>query len=350
MAVIFHIGPPKTGTTLVQRALLSTMPNTLSPSSGSGDDRSLRRDVSRAIKRNGAFYWDTASGRALMARLIARVEAAQASGVQKNLVISHEQLASPYLAHKVGANPAKRARRHVGPEMQFVLHLRRMTAHLGSVAEVRVMYGVRAQSSWLCSMYSQVAFRRDHPGQADLVAWIDRFLDDRTVGGFYFLDYALWFGQLAAVVGRENVFPLVIERADSAAYWVQIGRALDFPIDAGEYAHHAAENQYNRRSSVDGGEWRLRYPRGYSPDSPRRFVSSRLGLRVSALLASGRRESSRSIYSDRVGNVPEGGQSQPVVDVIRLEADLARRVRALYSASNRRMSRILGFDLEAAGY
>lgn len=308
--VVLHLGFHKTGTTLLQRAILDHLPNALpnpeDPRSAPDAWWPLRSTAEAFRTRDPATYWDGPEGRRLGEALAA--VARGLAGTDRRVILSNESLCSPDVFRRdVGGVP-------VGPgELRTIGHLRGLLRATGwDAVDVRVLLTVRHQAPYLAALFAQWS-DREPGGQRAFERGVARWLGRPAGSASDLLDLDRLVPGLRGVVGTEAVTVLPLEAIAEPRYASDLADVLG--IAASEVrAAHAAAGIVHRRT-LDASTWALRRDwRGRLP-GPVARVRQRL-----------RRPS------------------------IRLTPELEARIRARYDDGNRRLDASVPFDLGALGY
>jgi hypothetical protein len=85
--------------------------------------------------------------------------------------------------------------------------------------EIEVLVTLWAQSTWLPSMYAELARQMVLPSQQDFERRVSEFLVDPTSTGVSYCDWASWIVQLRSAVGSEHVNCLLLEDMSTPEYW-----------------------------------------------------------------------------------------------------------------------------------
>ncbi len=207
--IIFHIGYPKTATTLLQRGMFRQIPALGCDSSVPSAER-LEFEIRKMVNQESMEMWSSPRGQSI-------VESILALGGNTNPILysSEHWLRGPMQSYPEGARP-------VLPELYTHLasdHICGLSKYgWGNRGRVRVMVTLRNQTSWLGSKYAQNSDRRSNAGQEDFENFIRCVIDDESSAGRHFLDYDRLYEDLCSIVGRENVLFLMCEEIGQPSF------------------------------------------------------------------------------------------------------------------------------------
>jgi|GEM_PF-6769948 len=207
--LILHVGFPKTGTTTLQRWLAKNCAGRYLGKAAPCLDLpdfdlfpALRAAVTRpriwATQRWAAA--EVAPVAEAIATAIAAVESPIVSDEDLVRVIQRRGRGFPFLQDEE-------------PPLVGLL-----TA-LAQEFEIEVLVTLRAQSTWLPSMYAELARQMVLPSQQDFERRVSEFLVDPTPTGVSYCDWASWIVQLRSAVGSEHVNCLLLEDMSTPEYW-----------------------------------------------------------------------------------------------------------------------------------
>lgn len=207
--LILHVGFPKTGTTTLQRWLAKNCAGRYLGKAAPGLDLpdfdlfpALRAAVTRpriwATQRWAAA--EVAPVAEAIATAIAAVESPIVSDEDLVRVIQRRGRGFPFLQDEE-------------PPLVGLLTV------LAQEFEIEVLVTLRAQSTWLPSMYAELARQMVLPSQQDFERRLTDFLSDPTPTGVSYCDWASWIFQLRSAVGPEHVNCLLLEDMSTREYW-----------------------------------------------------------------------------------------------------------------------------------
>lgn len=211
--LVLHIGLPKSGSTTIQERLLALLPGNLGEPRTDEWSRILRRDLVALLKqpRSGR---DLEAGAIDWIRTLDRV-VPRADAVQDRLVFSEEMLTRPSFYFRTPSTP--RYVDNIHPVVTVIGAIRRCS--IDRFSRVRVLICLRRQDQFLASYYAQSSNRLPFAGQADFERRVIRLLQDDSLQGRRYLDWASLVQQLWSVVGRENVQVVFLENMATDEYW-----------------------------------------------------------------------------------------------------------------------------------
>ena len=274
-----HVGPSKTATTFLQRDVLGRVESAecLPVPEIEVQGRSLRFGDLFSLSPE---FWRGLEEDPLAGSV-------QHSG--RDVVISDERIfgglvaPQPWIPGSVpgrGLSPSPRLHTHSRADPYYVCaHLRelRRAAEGWGYGRVRVLLTLRRQDTKLASSYAQLSNRVRRAGQQNFETWVRHLLHDaigHNKGGGVNLDYSLWWRELRAAVGTENVFFLPFERLreNRAAFLRQWLGFLGVPeadsiVDAlsgsggtGKNVRSRSEDTWALRTPIKKGRFLLRWP------------------------------------------------------------------------------------------
>lgn len=202
-SLTFHIGMPKTATTVLQKHVFPAFPGYVGKGYGLvGQESFSEYDFSVQVRRRslGSPDW-----RGDLADWIERLHG---SGI-RDVFFSDENLCA-WTDGQLRASwpmmdawtPGTRCRPH--PVTEFLQEVREL---VGKFTEVRTILTVRNQSDLMGSLYAQIQPQIRNPSQVDFEAKVEALLDE---GDPYF-DFGTLADELDAVLGPSNCLVLLFE-------------------------------------------------------------------------------------------------------------------------------------------
>jgi hypothetical protein len=207
--LILHVGFPKTGTTTLQRWLAKNCAGRYLGKTVAGldlPDFNLFPALRAAVTRPTIWAterWSTAEIAPVAEALAAAIEAVGSPIVSDEDLVRLIQRRGSGFPFLDSAEPP-------------------IVGLLGALAqnfEIDVVVTLRAQASWLASMYAELARQMANPEQQDFEQKLKEFLIDPTPTGVSYCDWASWVVQLRNVVGSEHVNCLLLEDMSTPEYW-----------------------------------------------------------------------------------------------------------------------------------
>ena len=274
-----HVGPSKTATTFLQRDVLGRIESAecLPIPEISVQGRSLRF--------GDLFSLSPELWRGLDNNPIADV----VQNSERDVVISDERISGglvapqPWIPGSIpghGLPPSPRLHTHSRADLHYVSsHFRelRRAAEAWGYERVRVLLTPRRQDTKLASSYAQLSNRVRGAGQQNFEKWVRHLLHDvigHHKGGGVKLDYSLWWRELNATIGAENVLflPFELLRENRAAFLRQWLGFLEVPerdaiVDAlaetkepKQNVRSHSEDTWSLRTPIKKGRYLFRWP------------------------------------------------------------------------------------------
>lgn len=268
-----------------------------------------------AFRLHGPDFWSTSDGKALIDDTWKIV-----SKYNGRFVHSHEGLSLPYFF-----NPPKQPR-FIGvnsDQFPFTVHLKSFCASSLGKGKVTVIMTLRNQAEFLASLYAQQANTIMGSGQQNFSDSVNSLLSDRSTKGSGFLEYDKLFDSLCDAVGSENVHFLFLEELNTDEYWIALRRVTGY--DRGNFSIRDISTERENVRSLAGGTWKLRQA---AEDGRKEILS---------------RPSSHSSTSCLCKELLEDKQGSCCT--ICLTSELIEKIQERFSASNQRLSKLLGRSL-----
>lgn len=263
-----HVGPSKTATTFLQRDVLGRIESAECLPVPEIEVQGQRLRFGDLFSLSPEFW------RGLEANPIA--DSVQHLG--RDVVISDERICGglvapqPWIPGSIpghGLPPSPRLHTHSRADPYYVSsHLRelRRAATAWGYERIRVLLTTRRQDTKLASSYAQLSNRVRGAGQQNFETWVRHLLHDvigHNKGGGVKLNYSLWWRELGAAVGTENVFflPFELLREDRASFLRQWLGFLEVPeADSIVEALAGSEGTEQNVRSRSADTWALRTP------------------------------------------------------------------------------------------
>lgn len=255
--LILHIGLPKTGTTTIQKSVLSNFDNQLNPFDPDPFKHKVKKQMGVMFRKKSPEDWRSEFGRNTVKDLLQLMEK-----YEKPLLYSHEGLSYPYFYV-----PPKQPLFKGIEENEFpvVEHLKEMLKEHPQIGPIRVIVTLRNQTEWLASLYAQHSRYIKNASQSDFETRTNLLLDDHSPKGRGFLFYDSLLKGLSEVVGEKEVFPFFLEEFNTPNFWCNFSKALKIEEHEDSIASMVGKKKNVRR--VADKHWQLRPYEGYMKSS-----------------------------------------------------------------------------------
>lgn len=342
MDLVFHIGLPKTASTLKQKKIFTQHPsyneNFISPVSD--DLKSSFRDLVMDNKKKKSHYREWAN----------RVyELHKKQNNSSSCIVHSDEGVCEYRygnsAEKLAKHPFKidfwgNYRSYTTTEPPILPFLNQFSTEAWPYGDVRVILTVRNQASWLASYYAQISNKILNASQKDFEKQVNRIIDSNDI----YMDWSLWIEQLQKIVGQKNLCVLLLEDIKTDSYWDDLLSFIDLDRKNVSLDFLGNGEKVNKRKK-DSYSWKIRssksitkylfnhyWPESTAPALRQKAVdiNKKNGSYVDPLY--------RSIFDRKRGKK------------IRMTDELKNKIKNYTNPFNRKLEELLDRDLKHLGY
>lgn len=220
--LILHIGYPKTATTYLQKKIFPQV-------KGLGinskfNSMSLAKSMTKIALKGNPKLWLESEGKMLLSGITSSHGGNIKIYSDEHWLWGPSKLCPPRKIQEVPAS--------TGEEFFVAQHIKNMSSALRQIGwRLKVLVTLRAQSTFMPSMYSQCASRIcDEPSTDHLASVITSILADETMTGIGFLRYDRLYYQLASAVGPDSLHFLFFEDLGRLSFWSDLIAFTGLPM------------------------------------------------------------------------------------------------------------------------
>lgn len=335
--LIIHIGLLKTGTTTLQKRCFDQFDNAVTTTSTEEWKRNIRDDLIRLFLDYDPSIWNKIDGQEYLNLL----KSAYCKNPGKPLFISREALLFPRFFNYV-----KSSTMFSGEQcgrFPVSLHLEALKKSCPWISNLKVLLTLRSQPQWLASLYAEQSNYIERASQEDFDQQVRRLLSDDSLDGGGFMNWGYLVQDLARVVGKNNLYVLLLEEINTYSYWKTLAEATDLQFDPKLYV--STSNKRENVRSDDSLEWSLRKRKNI-------MLHTQSYFRRPVDVVNNPLPSKKSIIPQSIRRVDwYWNLSRP--NKFRLSAELFDDIRTFCSPFNQELARWLGRDfseLSELGY
>ncbi len=292
--LFLHIGPPKTATSFLQRDLLTAVRSAacrIKPTVtlGSGE-----------VTFGDFFLQSPHLWREVGDEVFRSLIGENQNGDGKDLIVSEEEIfggvtsPQPWIPSWIGESARRygstvRVERQTSgqPEASTVARHVEALAEIAAdwgFSETKVLLTLRRQDTKLASGYAQMSNRVKGASQSHFEAWITDLVVNPLgyyMGGGMKLNYFLWWKELEAVLGEENMLflPFELLQENKNAFlkrWLQFLDVAD--MDRILHASRKSGGKGRKKRSESKRVWRLRDPMSVGPSLGIEWLLGKMGI------------------------------------------------------------------------
>jgi hypothetical protein len=244
------MGLVKTGTTTLQKRCFELFDNTVTTNSTDEWKRKIRDELVRLVLDFDPSIWNRNEGRGYLELL----RKACNKNAENPFFISREALLFPKFFNYVKSCTmfsGERCGRY-----PVSLHLEAILKNSPWISGLRVLLTLRNQPQWLASLYAEQSNYVERASQDDFELQVRQLLSDDSLDGGGFLNWGYLVQDLARVVGKNNVYVLLLEEINMYSYWENLAEATGLPFDPKDFISVSGQRENIR--SDDSAVWSLR--------------------------------------------------------------------------------------------
>ena len=277
--LILHIGLPKAGSKMLQSKIFSQFDNT---NIGSAEERkhTITNELYRLFYTRNASVWRTIEGEEYCKLL--NVACHQTSG--NPLLISYEGLChyvgplryfyDDLIEEEIWNNfyPERETQRDNEKNsfndffysekscgykyFPFFYHIKELLQACPWISKIKIILVLRNQPEWLASYYSQLSVNfKERASQEDFEQRVHLLINDDSMYGGGFLNWGKMVNDLICVVGKNNIFPLLIEETGTLSFWRSLAEGSELPFDP---ISAISDNEHIHARKFNTDTWVLR--------------------------------------------------------------------------------------------